>query len=261
MKNHTEHERENFDTFWDITSNNPKISKNKFIKIGILNLTDTFRLNARRWFSFWSVEEPEVDQSINLDFQLLDALNRRKSTRDFSNRSILRSELMTLMKPCLATTNNRIGTPSAGALYSIDAYIVCRNCADMEPGIYYWRSGAQDLIFLRPLCEASDISTKYNSPVHQNVSAIIFLVSRINPVFEKYGLRSIRLLLLEAGHFSQSLWLLATSLNLGFLIRDDFFDQDIARYLGIHPANQRTLVSIMLGGTQSSLGVDSIDHT
>ncbi|NUN07414.1 MAG: SagB/ThcOx family dehydrogenase, partial [Bdellovibrio sp.] len=166
----------------------------------------------------------------------------------FHNAPLAQKEVTDLLAPCLASTRDRMGVPSAGALYPIDAYVVCLKSVDMDAGIYYWRAGSQNLIFLRPLPENINLAKNYASEVSDHVSVVLFLVARVDAILEKYGLRSFRLLFLEAGHFSQSLWLLATALKIDFLIRDDFYDDEISRYLALNPRQQRTLTSIMLSG-------------
>lgn len=145
-----------------------------------------------------------------------------------------------------------MGTPSAGGLYPIDIYIVCRQGTDMNPGIYYWRATAADMVFLRPLPENCDLFSRYAGGAQTQVPFVFFLVARTENITEKYALRSFRLLFLEAGHLSQSLWLLATALKIDFLIRDDFYDHEVSRYLGINPITEKVLTSLMLGGRAQS---------
>jgi SagB-type dehydrogenase family enzyme len=241
----------NFQELWDATNHSAEFSTEKFRHLHALNSSSAFLRKAQRFFQFFKAPTVTTEPVPDLDFQLIAALNQRKSTRNFSYRPLLKKDIVALISPCLSLKNNRMGAPSAGALYPLDIYIVCLHAKDLETGIYSWRAGAHDLTLLRPLPSTSDLSKNFFGGLPSNISAIFFLVARVEPVIEKYGLRSFRLLFLEAGHLCQSLWLLATAQKIAYLVRDDFFDQDITRYLALHPLQQKVLTSVMLGGAPS----------
>jgi SagB-type dehydrogenase family enzyme len=76
------------------------------------------------------------------------------------------------------------------------------------------------------------------------VAVITAVTSRL---LHRYGDRGYRYTLIEAGHVGQNLALTAAALGLGSLSLGGFYDDDIARMLGLDPAFEIALYGVALG--------------
>jgi hypothetical protein len=88
---------------------------------------------------------------------------QRRSIREFSHQSITFSELSQLLWATQGITSREWGfefraSPSAGALYPIETYLVVNRVEEIPPGIYHYNIKEAQLILLKEGHFGSDLS-------------------------------------------------------------------------------------------------------
>lgn len=133
-------------------------------------------------------------------------------------------------------------SPSAGSLHPIEVYPLLARVEGYDPGIYHYRTRDHALELLEPLdaeqarALASDFmcGQSYLATAH----AIFVVTARFERSFWKYRRheRAYATLLLDAGHLSQSLYLVSAELGLGAFVTAAINGADIDERLRLEPA-------------------------
>jgi putative peptide maturation dehydrogenase len=185
-----------------------------------------------------------------LDGGLFDLLARRRTDREFDrSRSLGLDELSTLLRTvygCWGTQELGPGfvvlrktSPSGGALHPIEAYPLLRDVAGAPSGLYHYGSGAHRLELLRAMepeqvedrIEAIAAGQSYFRSAH----AAIVLTARFGRTFWKYRRHEkvYRVVLLDAGHLSQTFYLTCAELGLGAFFTSALDDRVAEETLGL----------------------------
>ena len=158
------------------------------------------------------------------------ALIQRRSIRSYSNEPLSLAEISQLLWAAQGITDSRgyRTSPSAGALYPLEIYIVAGRIKDIPAGIYKYRPHKHQLVKTvdgdkrAEVCRAS----LNQSPISDAAAVIVFCA-----IYErttvKYGERGIRYVYIEAGHAVENVYLQAVSLNLGTLVIGAFNDNEL----------------------------------
>jgi SagB-type dehydrogenase family enzyme len=141
----------------------------------------------------------------------------------------------------ISGARHRGPTPSAGGLQALELYLVHWAASWLPPGIYHYdRAGHH----LSQIAAGADRSTwEELVPSLRGVAAgpmLWVLVGDVARVAAKYGGRSGRFLLLEAGHLMQNLCLASAGLGLCTIPLGGAFEREIARRLAL-PATDAVL--------------------
>lgn len=152
--------------------------------------------------------------------------------------------------------------PRAGALGSVETYIVARNVSGLPVGTYRYRpeSGVMDRVDGRgwpTLCEAvpaiGQIGVDPLAAIEDTtVPVVVVLVADTRRLRERYGLRALRLSLLEAGHVAQNLELCATALGLKHAHLSGFVDDGVNARLMLDGLTRFALAVIPIGASQDA---------
>jgi putative peptide maturation dehydrogenase len=205
-------------------------------------------------------ELPLVDR----DGGLYDVLLRRKTTRGYDRtRSVAVEELSTILRyvfgchglatlvgnfECMKRTS-----PSGGALHAIEAYPLVSGVAGLDSGLYHYRASDHSLELLDAL-SADDVSSlatdfmcgqTYLGAAHVSV----VLTARYYRSFWKYRRhqRVYAALLMDAAHLSQTLYLVATELELGAYVTAAINSSAIDERLGLDPVSEGALAVVGFG--------------
>ena len=157
------------------------------------------------------------------DNSLLHTLFERKSTRDFSPENVelkILSRLLTLSfgrkydekDPKLRTY------ASAGARYPIEVYVIMLRSDDIELGIYHHNIWDNTLEIIKTGDFTDEVTHFYSNQseyLDMKFPCLILFSMIQERTMQKYGERGYRFILIDAGHMSQNLYLIATYLNLG----------------------------------------------
>lgn len=177
------------------------------------------------------------------------AIARRHSVRAYSADAMTGQELsrVLLLTAGLSSAGRR-HHPSSGALYPIETYAVVHNVAGVEPGVYHYSAEHHALDQVR----AGDfrgyvVEHGLNQQFLGECSVVVYLTMIFQRMRFKYGERSYRYGVIEAGHLGQNLYLAATSLGLGACAVGAYDDQGINELLAIDGSEEVSVYLLSLG--------------
>lgn len=183
--------------------------------------------------------EPETFPEINLN--LLEFIELRASTRQFSGRPITVPELSYLLwctqgvKGTIADKATFRTVPSAGACHAFETYLLINNVEDLESGLYRFLALEHKLLPVKlNTVVADEISAACLKQPSIKSSAITFIWTAVTERMTwKYGERGYRYLHLDAGHVCQNLYLTGESIGCGTCAIAAFNDGALNNALGI----------------------------
>ena len=189
-----------------------------------------------------------------LDYQdgrpIWEVIAQRRSIREFSRQPITFSELSQLIWATQGVTSEASGfefraTPSAGALYPIETYIVVNRVKEISPGIYHYNVKEAKLSLLKEGDFGSDLCQAGLDQEMLEEAACVFIWTAIVERSKwKYRERAYRYIYMDAGHIGQNLYLAATALNLGCCTVGAFFDEEVDRLIEVDGKEE---ISVYLG--------------
>ena len=181
---------------------------------------------------------------------LVEAIENRRSERRFTGEPISLLELSQLLYYAYGITDSSEqlrAAPSAGALYSIEIYPVVNSVEGLDGGIYRYSSQEHSLLLIRKGDFRREMARHALGQVMLARASVVFLLSAVFRRSEWYGKRAHRYILLEAGHISQNIYLIATSLGLGACAVGAFSDDDFNRILGVDGKEESVLYLMVVG--------------
>jgi SagB-type dehydrogenase family enzyme len=177
------------------------------------------------------------------------ALSERRTVREFSAAVLPLADLAQLAwaaQGVLAPSGRRT-TPSAGALYPLEVYILAANVQDLAPGVYRYQPALHRLAAVaegdrrKTLAEAA-----WGQRWMEQAPAILVIAAVERRTTAKYGQRGVRYGHMEAGHAAQNALLQAVALDLDVALVGAFTDADVQAALGL-PRDARPLYLIPVG--------------
>lgn len=149
---------------------------------------------------------------------LEEALLRRRSQRSYRDEPLSLDEISQLLWAGQGITKKDTGgrtAPSAGALYPIELFLVVLKGTEPEPGIYQYMPDEHQLLVVDSGDFQDEIhALTYEQGTAHQAAVVLFLSADPERLEEKYGNRSERYSLIEAGHIAQNILLQATALDL-----------------------------------------------
>ena len=115
------------------------------------------------------------------------------------------------------------GSPSAGSLHPVEAYVVAQRVEGLERGLYHYHVGEHALHRLpEPEGLPTDLATAFaaGQAWFGEAHVLVALVARFARNFWKYRNhpKAYRAIVLDCGHLSQTIYLSATELGLGAFV-------------------------------------------
>ncbi len=182
-----------------------------------------------------------------------DAIQRRRSARNYSNQLMTLEELSRLLYNTGGINGERWGhtlrsAPSAGALYPIEVYLVIHSVQGLEAGLYHYAVKNHDLELLRSDDLRGEIVRHgLMQEFLGQANLVLVFTAILQRLRWKYQERSYRYALIEAGHLGQNVYLAATSMGMGACAVGAFLDDDLNTLLGIDGRNEAALYMISVG--------------
>jgi len=172
------------------------------------------------------------------------AIATRRSHREFRDKPLTLEQISQLCWAGQGITDRGRGfraSPSAGALYPIELYVVTAAGVDhYEPKSHLLaRHLPGDR---RPAVQRASL---YQEPVGE-AGACIAIAAVLERTARKYGTRAERYGFIEAGHVAQNILLQATALDLAGVPIGAFDDADVAAALEL-PESHRVLYLLPIG--------------
>jgi SagB-type dehydrogenase family enzyme len=180
-----------------------------------------------------------------------EALDRRRSLRDYSDQPLSLEALSRLLHAAQGITEDRLqfrAAPSAGALYPVELYPVVHNVSGLAAGIYHYAVREHALERLR---QGDFRGRVTKAGLYQRFLGRANVCFVLSAIFQrtrwKYRERAYRYVLLEAGHIGQNLYMAATSMGLGACAVGAFLDGELNALLGLDGVEEAVLYVVSVG--------------
>lgn len=137
-------------------------------------------------------------------------------------------------------------SPSGGGLHPMDAYLIVQHVEGVAPGLYHYQPVEHALEPLAPPpLPLAEFAMQAVAQQHwfANAHVLVLLVPRFDRTFWKYRAhaKGYRVVALEAGHLSQTLYLSATDAGLGAFITGAINETSLEKAFGLDPINSGVL--------------------
>jgi putative peptide maturation dehydrogenase len=192
---------------------------------------------------------------------LFDALAARRTTRRFDVETPMRLEDLAVITSWVfgarAVAETDLGvtvkrtSPSGGARHAIEAYAVVSHVEGIAPGLYHYDMRAHALSCLRELDDAGALAQQFacGQEFAGETHVSFVLVARFDRCYWKYRHtdKAYGALWMEAGHLSQTLYLVATHLGLGAWVTAAINSRETETALALDGADEGVLAMVGCG--------------
>lgn len=170
------------------------------------------------------IDLPLVDKNILKKDDIFDCILDRKSHRTYLDEEMTLEELSYLLMMTQKINgikgDNYVGlraVPSAGGRHPFVTYLVVLNVKDLKKGVYRYLPLQHKLLFIKEEENLSEkITRAANKQKFAGNAAVTFVWASIPYRCEwRYGQRSYKIMLLDAGHICQALYLACETIGLG----------------------------------------------
>jgi SagB-type dehydrogenase family enzyme len=191
-----------------------------------------------------------------------EAISQRASCRRFADVTLPLPRLSTLLQHGYGlgepyglanwTAFNR-PVPSGGGCYPLELYLFARRVDGLEEGTYHYCVQKHALELLGPAPSPITINELFlGQPWLMAAQAVVVVTGVPARLLHRYGERGYRYLLLEAGHVGQNLTLVASATGCASLCLGGFFDDELARLLGLDPRVELPIYAVAIGVPEST---------
>jgi len=184
---------------------------------------------------------------------LNDAIQNRRSIRDFSKKAIKIKHLSYLLWGSTGVQRKEHNfeyrtVPSAGALYPIETYVVINNVENISQGVYHYNIQHHHLEEIKTGDFRTDITeAALNQPMCYHAAVVFVWTAIFNRSKCKYGERAYRYIYLDAGHIAENLALSATSLHLGTCQIAALYDDEVNQLINVDGITESTIYLSVVG--------------
>lgn len=205
------------------------------------------------------LEKPNLEELTNTDISLTKALETRRSLRKYDRTPMTVRQLGELLYRCarvekIAKTEmgevSRRPYPGGGAIYELEIYPVVNNCQGLDVGIYQYHPLDHVLCQIARGCEEAEaLNTEAWFANGQQVKPQVLLIitARFGRLFWKYRAMAYAAILKHVGVMYQTLYLVATSMNLAPLALGAGNSDLFAIATGIDYYEEASVGEFMLG--------------
>jgi SagB-type dehydrogenase family enzyme len=192
---------------------------------------------------------PKDLSKISLD----EVLKKRRSIRNFSEKPITKQQLSSLLWASTGIQRKELGSefrtsPSSGALYPIETYLVINRVEGISKGVYHYYIRDHLLEELKTGDFGIDISKAALDQDMCNYSAAVFIWTAIFIRSKwKYGERAYRYIYLDAGHIAENFALVSTGLGLGNCQIAALYDDEINEIIGVNGKSESVIYMSVVG--------------
>lgn len=169
------------------------------------------------------IKLPEVTDDILQTSNILDIINSRQSYRSYSEASLTLQDLSFLLwcsQGVKKVTANNYATlrtvPSGGARHPFETYLIINNVDSLKKGIYRYLALSHSLILIKEGDFSNEAATAALGQSFLSTSAVVFIWTCVPYRGEwRYLDASHKVMLLDAGHVCQNLYLACGAVNCG----------------------------------------------
>ena len=195
---------------------------------------------------------PSLDGSKSVE----EALASRRSRRNFMDRAISIEQLSQILWAAYGITmpDARTGlrggfrtTPSAGATFPLEVYVVVGNVEGLTPGVYRYVSEEHKLVKVLEGDVRDELATAaLGQRWVRQAPATVFYSAVFQRTTGIYGERGIAYVYIELGHSAQNVYLQVEALGLGTVAVGAFIDDAVRQILHL-PDNEEPLYLMPIG--------------
>lgn len=182
-------------------------------------------------------------------------LQQRRSRRQFGEKSIALTDLAFMLWATQGVTakagKHLLRTsPSAGALYPIETYVVVNDVDDIAPGLYHFNVEKFSLELLQFGNFGEEIAIASLNQQFLSQAGVVFLWSSVfRRNATKYGERGLRYTFMDAAHICQNLLLAAEATGSNACPVAAFFDEELNDLLELD-GEEESVIYLAGVGTQ-----------
>lgn len=138
-------------------------------------------------------------------------------------------------------------TPSAGALYPLELYVVVNRVEGLAAGVYQYRPGRHTLRLRSEGGRSAELArAALRQEAVRDAAAVLVFAAVESRTARKYGRQAMRYILIEVGHAAQNVLLQVQSLNLAAAVIGAFHDDDVKALLEV-PEREYVLYLLPVG--------------
>lgn len=251
---------------------NSKITRENEEKLSVLESLfshpEIVKKVCNTFLEYTGVKEiPLPAKNMKISKSIYECIANRRSARNFTGNTIdlnMLSKLLWhsygitgMMKLRERTTEEEFiqflrATPSAGALFPIELYVVAINIEGLKQGLYHYNIKNHSL---EELISEKDFLINFfkTFTVHphlvniEKANAVFVLTSLHWRLKGKYGPRGYRFALLESGHIAQNIQLAAVGIDLGSVCIGGYYDTELNNQIGIDGLDEDVLYAVAIG--------------
>ncbi|HHW27318.1 MAG TPA: SagB/ThcOx family dehydrogenase [Firmicutes bacterium] len=187
------------------------------------------------------VDLPKPKKEVVTKAHIYDCVNDRKSRRRFTSESLTLDELAYLLWATQGVREVVPGArayrtvPSAGCRHPFDTYLAVTRVQGLEPGIYRYLAMSHQLALIEAAPDIESRVAAASGSMTWIASAPVVFVWAVTPYRSewRYAGEAQRLMLLDAGHVCQNLYLAAESIGCGTCAIGAFPQAEIDAMFGL----------------------------
>lgn len=178
-----------------------------------------------------------------------EAISSRRSVREYKPDALRLNEVAQLVWAAQGVTSKQgyRTTPSAGAIYPLNIYLVNGSSPDFAKGVYRYLPLEHALEkTMNDDVRAQLSAAAFGQASIKNASVLLIITGSYKKTQKKYGNRAVRYVDMETGHAAQNLYLQCVSLHLGMVTIGGFSDELVSKVLAL-PKDETPLYIIPIG--------------
>jgi SagB-type dehydrogenase family enzyme len=224
-----------------------------FLKDSVRMTTDFSQTDQNRGVPPPPIEKPFPPDEKRIDLpsgksgediarvDLADAIQNRRSHRDFLDKPIHLKELSFMLWATQGIQEKiRAGTalrtvPSAGCRHALETYLCVLNITELEAGIYRYLPVEHQLILVAEVERlAEEIVKAALGQSFIGKAPVTFIWTAVPYRMEwRYDIAAHKVILLDAGHVCQNLYLASSAVGAGTCAVGAYFQEGMDRLLGL----------------------------
>lgn len=245
----------------------------KEIDIGARNERGLMMSSQEMVDAFGTAPEPEYRRVENTPLVALSKprktefdtlLSKRKTCRNFDpEQSIASEDLATMLHRVWGAIGTlelapgavavKKNSPAGGGLHATEAYVLVQRAEGLAPGIYHYLSMQHALEPMQLSTQADMRELMYQCVAgqewFQDVPVMVVMTARFDRLFWKYRrhAKAWRVVHLDVGHLSQTMYLSAADLGLGAFVTAAINDHTVEKTLGLQTLKEGAIVIVGFG--------------
>ena len=191
-------------------------------------------------------------------------LARRKTCRNFDGAAtIAATDLATMLHRVWGAIGTlelapgaiavKKNSPAGGGLHAVEAYVLVQRAEGLAPGLYHYLAIDHALEPLQALAAEDAAALAHRFVAGQNwfanVPVMVVMTARFDRLFWKYRrhTKAWRVVHLDVGHLSQTMYLSAADLGLGAFVTAAINDREVERALDLAPMREGAIAIVGFG--------------